>query len=173
MLAALKKIFTQPAHQAEAYQAYAQIVAQARQPFFYAECEVPDSVDGRFDVIVLHMFLVLERLWKETGSEEFVRTLQEVFFADMDRALREMGSTDTGTGKRMKSMVQAFYGRMQAYGQASGDVGLLKEALERNLYREAAVSETGLQHMAAHFQQAAQSLQRQAVTEIMSGKLSF
>lgn len=171
MLSTLKKIFTTPAYQAEAYQSYAQIVAQARQPFFYAECEVPDSVDGRFDVIVLHMWLVLERLQQENVLE-FVRALQEVFFADMDRALREMGSTDTGTGKRMKSMVQAFYGRMQAYGQAA-DAQSFAQALKRNLYREKEVAPESIAAIQAYVQTVRAKLAAQNGVSLISGKIEF
>lgn len=173
MLSGLKKIFSPPAYQAEAYQAYAQIVAAARQPFFYAECEVPDTFDGRFDMVLLHLQLVIARLQHEPGSEMFVRALQEAFFADMDRGLREMGVGDTGVGKRVKNMAQAFYGRLQTYGQAAGDVAMLEGALRRNLYREAAVGGQSVRRVAEYILRSAELLRMQPAADIISGKVRF
>lgn len=137
MLAALKSIFAAPAYQHEAHQLYLRIVESARQPVFYTDYAVPDTLDGRFDMIALHMFLVTHRLKKENTPEalEFLRAVSEVFFADMDRSLREMGASDTGVGKRIKNMSQAFYGRQLAYQTAGDDEAKMAEALLRNLYR--------------------------------------
>src|SRR5690606_24967170 len=108
----------------QAQDIYLQIVSQARQPVFYRDWQVEDSIDGRFDVIVLHLFLVLFRCEEEKSRPEvslFMRDLAEAFFADMDRSIREMGVSDTGVGKRVKAMAQASYGRMQSYRRAVTD----------------------------------------------------
>lgn len=137
MFAALKQIFSAPSYQQEAHALYVNIVAEARTPKFYTDYAVPDTLDGRFDMITLVMFTVIDRLKKENTEQslEFLRTLSEVFFSDMDRSLREMGSTDTGVGKRIKKMSQAFYGRLLAYQAAGSDASKMHEALLRNLYR--------------------------------------
>ena len=120
---------------------YAKAVAQARQPVFYDRGAVPDSVDGRFDLLVLHMFLLLHRLGAE-GAEgrKLAQKLFDLMFADMDRSLREMGVSDMSVGKRVKEMARAFYGRLDAYEKGLGDAAGLEAALARNLYRGAEVA---------------------------------
>jgi cytochrome b pre-mRNA-processing protein 3 len=94
-------------------------VAAARQEVFYARWAVPDTVDGRFDMIALHLFLVLERLKGEGQAvEDFRQVLTDTFFQDMDRSLREMGVGDISVGKKVRKMAEAFYGRVQAYAAA-------------------------------------------------------
>lgn len=110
---------------------YIALVAQARNPYFYAALGVPDTIDGRFEMIVLHLFLLQRRLREET---EFARELSEAFFDDMDRTIREFGVMDTGVGKRVKQMSKAYHGRLQAYAAALDDREALRAALARNLY---------------------------------------
>lgn len=136
---------------------YAKAVAQARLPIFYAEREVPDTVDGRFDLLVLHVFLLLHRLGapRDLATRETRRLNQALFdlmFADMDRSLREMGVSDMAVGKRIKDMARAFYGRIDAYEPALGDLAKLEEALARNLYRGAEVRPSTLTAMAHYIQ---------------------
>ncbi|MDE3017072.1 MAG: ubiquinol-cytochrome C chaperone [Pseudomonadota bacterium] len=129
----LKCFFSPSTHQQQARRIYAQIVAAARQAVFYKDWQVPDTLDGRFDMLVLHLYLVLDACGKH---REFCRDLSEAFFSDMDRSLREMGVSDTGVGKRIKAMAQAFYGRQAAYAEAGSDEKKLMEALRRNVWRE-------------------------------------
>ena len=93
---------------------------------------------GRFDLIVLHMHLVLQRLQqgfqRSPGLRPLSRILIETYFADMDRSLCEMGVGDTGVSYRVQKMSSAFYGRLEAYGMAGDDPKLWPEALRRNLY---------------------------------------
>lgn len=137
MLRALTSLFSSPAYQAQSHALYVRVVEKARQPVFYTEYAVPDTLDGRFDMIALQMFFIVERLKKDGSPEalEFLRAVSEVFFSDMDRSIREMGSTDTGVVKRMKNISQAFYGRIFAYETSAGDDAKMQDALLRNLYR--------------------------------------
>ena len=124
---------------------YEAIVAAARQPFLYEDHAVPDTVDGRFDMIALHMFLVLDRL----EGEEF-RSLRQsttdAFFLDMDRSLREMGAGDLSIAKKVRKMAEAYYGRIQAYATAVKDgEAPLAAALARNVFPDTpAVDASGL-----------------------------
>jgi cytochrome b pre-mRNA-processing protein 3 len=115
---------------------YVAIVAAARQEKFYAEWKVPDTLDGRFDVLVLHMFLVLDRLRSfGTESELLRQALTDKFFAEMDAALREVGVGDLAVGKKVRKMAEAFFGRVTAYAaaiQTGNDA--LAEAMARNIY---------------------------------------
>ena len=130
MLARLKNLFISPPPSA-AYPAYIALVERARNPFFYETLAVPDTLDGRFELIVLHLFLLQQRLQGE--DVEFSRSLSEYFFADMDQSLRELGVADTGVRYRIKAMAKAYHGRLQAYSLANDETARLS-ALARNLY---------------------------------------
>lgn len=132
---------------------YAKAVAQARQPVFYAERQVPDTVDGRFDLLVLHVFLLLHRLGADgKPMRRIAQALFDLMFADMDRSLREMGVSDMRVGKKVKEMARAFYGRVDAYEPVLADRAKLEEALARNLYRGAEVRPDSLSAMAHYIQ---------------------
>lgn len=106
--------------------------ARARDPAFFRDYHVMDTVDGRFDLLVLHAWLLLEAL-KAQGEDELAQRLVDALFARLEEALREQGAGDIGMGRRMKRMAGAFYGRLRAYGSA-GDEGMAA-ALVRNLFR--------------------------------------
>lgn len=110
-------------------------VAQAREPAFY-HAGVPDTPEGRFDMIALHVILIIRRCVREGGrGKAFNQALFDVMFQDMDDGLRELSVGDTVIGKRIKRLSEAFYGRAHAYGAAldAGDDGALAAALQRNL----------------------------------------
>src|SRR5579872_2003929 len=83
------------------------LVARARAPVFYAVLGVPDTMDGRFDLVTLHAWLVLERL-QAAGLDAAAQALTDVLFIGFDEALREQGIGDMGLGRRMKAMANAF-----------------------------------------------------------------
>jgi cytochrome b pre-mRNA-processing protein 3 len=118
---------------------YAACVAAARRPVFYAAYGVPDSVDGRFDMLLLHVTLAMLRLSDAAARQRLFDRL----FADMDRSLREMGVGDMRIGKKMKPMLAGFYGRAKAYRAALAEPGdeALAAALTRNLYGKDGVAE--------------------------------
>lgn len=131
MLRALRRLFVPPPPPA-ATDAYIALVGHARNPFFFETFGVPDTLDGRFELIVLHLFLIQHRL--READPAFAQFLSEVFFADMDRSLRELGIADTGVRHRIKAMGKAYHGRLQAYAAGLGERQLLLSALARNLY---------------------------------------
>jgi cytochrome b pre-mRNA-processing protein 3 len=108
---------------------YERIVAQARRPAFYARLGVPDTPDGRFEMLALHLFLVLHRLKRERGdpaTAALAQRLVDHLIADLDANLREMGAGDLGVGRRVKRMAGAVYGRIAAYeaGLGGGEAAL-------------------------------------------------
>jgi cytochrome b pre-mRNA-processing protein 3 len=105
------------------------ISARARAPVFYAEFGVPDTIDGRFDVLALHAALVLERI-----DGDIAQALVDAIFVSFDEGLRDLGAGDVGMSRRMKKMASAFFGRMQAYRDAR-DNAALEAAITRNIYR--------------------------------------
>jgi cytochrome b pre-mRNA-processing protein 3 len=117
---------------------YRIVMRQTRRPEFYAAGGIEDTFEGRFDLLVAHVAMVLFRL-KEEGSAggALAQTLFDLFFADMDAALRELGVGDTGVGKRIRQMSEAFYGRLEAYDTGLGENEAdetLRRAVARNLY---------------------------------------
>ena len=131
MIGALRQLFI-PKPPAAVEATYIALVAAARNPFSYTELKVPDTLDGRFEMIVLHLFLLQHRL--RENNTEFCRFLSEAFFNDMDRSIRELGVADTGVSHRIKKMGKAYHGRLQAYAAGLGDTQGLRAALARNLY---------------------------------------
>ncbi|SPP95040.1 ubiquinol-cytochrome C chaperone family protein [Bradyrhizobium vignae] len=97
---------------------YGMIVTQAREPIFYRDLGVPDTVNGRFDLLLLHLWLLLRRLRTAPGATDLSQALFDRFCEDMDDNLREMGVGDQTVPKRMRAFGEAFYGRVQAYDQA-------------------------------------------------------
>jgi cytochrome b pre-mRNA-processing protein 3 len=113
---------------------YGMIVTQAREPLFYRDLAVPDTVNGRFDLLVMHLWIVLRRLRGTEGGAELSQALFDCFCADMDANLREMGVGDLTVPKRMRSIGEAFYGRMAAYDLALSDgAEALAQAFCRNI----------------------------------------
>jgi cytochrome b pre-mRNA-processing protein 3 len=154
---------------------YEQIVAAARQPLLYAVWNVPDTPLGRFEMIALHVFLVLHRLRGETGdAHDVAQNLTDTFFADVEHSIRELGIGDLGVPKRMKKLARMFYGRAVAYGEAidRDDRAALAAALARNvrpgdaLWPQAA--ELAGYGLAAHRGLAAQHL-----SGLVSGRIEF
>jgi cytochrome b pre-mRNA-processing protein 3 len=113
---------------------YGMIVTQVREPLFYRDLRVPDTVNGRFDLLVLHLWLVLRRLRAVEGGARVSQALFDRFCNDMDDNLREMGVGDLTVPKRMRAFGEAFYGRTAAYDlalEAGGEP--LAQALCKNI----------------------------------------
>lgn len=114
---------------------YGMIVAQAREPAFYAGLHVRDTVNGRFDLLILHLWLVLRRLRSAGEDHGLSQALFDRFCGDMDDNLREMGVGDLTVPKRMQAFGEAFYGRSSAYDLAfEADGEELARALSRNVF---------------------------------------
>lgn len=164
----LKRLLQKP--ESDARRLYAAIVAAARQERFYAEWGVPDTLDGRFDMVCLHMYLALSGL---RGKEELRQQLTDEFFADMDRSLREMGVGDLSVGKKVRKMAEAFYGRVAAYDAALGEgKSSLVAALARNFFP--AGGETARAAKLADYTLAASSLLAETTTDsLTAGRIVF
>jgi cytochrome b pre-mRNA-processing protein 3 len=113
---------------------YAACVERAREPVFYARLGVPDTMDGRFDLIALHASVVVEAC-RRSRLSELNSAFVTFVFAGFEQALRELGVGDFGISHRIKSMADAFYGRLDAYARAFGDEPALQAAILRNVYR--------------------------------------
>lgn len=146
-----KKFFSKAARRREsADRLYLALVALAREPRFYTDLGVPDTVDGRFEMLALFVHLALRRLRREgEGTARFSQDLFDTMFADLDQSLRELGAGDLGVAPRIKRMAEGFYGRIAAYDKAldEGDAAL-GAVLRRNLYGTVTPDEAVLVRMA-------------------------
>jgi cytochrome b pre-mRNA-processing protein 3 len=177
--------------------AYVSIVKQARRPELYAPGCAPDNFDGRFDMMALHVHLVLRRMRAlGMGRSDIGQDLFDMFFKDMDQAMREAGVGDMGVGKKVQKMVEAFYGRATAYDgvldaqgdnaqgdnaqgdnelgeNASSDISDIYDILSRNLYPDAAISpqqEAGLRALTAYALALEAHLAGLTLDDILSGQ---
>ena len=168
---------------------YGAIVAQARSPAFYADYRVPDTVEGRFDLIVLHLVLLLNRLgrWAETarglgqvdfgqellGQELLGQELFDAFCRDLDANLREMGVGDLAVPKRMRAFAEAFYGRQAAYLAAldAVDERVFEKALARNIFP--AGNDAGAAQLASYARAAVTRLDAQDDGALIRGEVVF
>jgi cytochrome b pre-mRNA-processing protein 3 len=164
---------------------YGTIVAQAREPVFYQSYGVPDTVEGRFEMIVLHTILLLRRLRSEPEPARSVgQALFDHFCRDMDANLREMGVGDLGVPRKMKTIGEAFYGRKAVYEEAlDGDGDELAAAIGRNVYGVASGVEasgmgasgigTGRERLAAYIRAAVERLAGQDGVALSEARISF
>ena len=154
---------------------YSALVNKARDPKFYTDYGVPDTVDGRFDMLVIHAMLVMRRL-REVPAEVHTtgQRLFDLMFTDMDRSLREMGVGDMSVGKHVKKMARAFYGRAAAYeeGMDAGDDALAR-AITENLFRHGPPPADAVAGIGAYLRRASAHLARQPVAEIVQGTIDF
>jgi cytochrome b pre-mRNA-processing protein 3 len=171
MLRRFMNLLLRPVASPSIAELYRACVAQARQPVFYAEWHVPDTIDGRFDLLLLHVLLVILRV-KDHGEQ--TQQLFDLLFSDMDKNLREMGVSDIGIPHKMKPMLAAFYGRADSYEKAlSAADDTLADALGRNVYGKAAPSPEDLKHLTDYVRQAHTALAQQESDTILSGQITF
>jgi cytochrome b pre-mRNA-processing protein 3 len=160
---------------------YGAIVAQARIPTFYLSYGVPDTAEGRFEMIVLHVALVCRRLGqrpaqgdeKPPGRNQLLsQQVFDMFCRDMDDNLREMGVGDLSVPKTMQKLGEAFYGRLKAYDLALGGNDSLTEALARNVL-ERRESTASARRLAAYVAAAARLLDETPDAAFAAGAASF
>jgi len=159
---------------------YHEIVDAARRPEFYRDWQVPDTVEGRYEMLILHIFFVLRRLQEEKDAhgiedpqaENFAQALFDHMFLDMDHSLREQGVGDLGVPKRIRKMVKAFYGRVFAYENGLKD-GKLSEALHRNVYDNATVPKESPDALARYAAIQHKHIMAQSAKDLMRGKIDW
>jgi len=164
---------------------YGMIVAQARSAAFYASYGVPDTVQGRFDLIVLHLVLLLHRLEKDgdagargrnpaIGGHGLGQKLFDAFCQDLDDNLREMGVGDLAVPKQMRRFGEAFYGRQAAYRAALAAPGTqeLEKALARNIFEVVGVDERAAR-LARYARAVVSQLDAEEDDALMAGTVTF
>lgn len=149
---------------------YHAVVARGRAVHWYVEGAVPDTLDGRFDMIAAILSLVLIRLEKAEKPQESV-WLTELFIDDMEGQLRQIGVGDVVVGKHVGRMVSALGGRLSAYREALNHDGDLAAALSRNLYRGEPVAAGALADVETRLRAFFQALQAVEPETIIQGHL--
>ncbi len=163
----------EPRRDERAQALYAALVEQARRPEFYLGCGVPDTVDGRFEMIALHAFLLLRRLKRDRQqTADLAQAVFDLMFTDMDENLREMGTGDQGVGKRVKAMAAALYGRIKAYENGLAGGGL-DQALRRNLFGAATPEATDVARLARYLRREAAALDAADLDQLLAGQVTF
>ena len=154
---------------------YGAIVAQSRTPALYRDFGVADTVEGRFEMILMHLAVVLRNFRGTDGRVvEPGQSVFDIFCTEMDRTLREMGIGDLSVGRKMRQVGEAFYGRAAAYEAplAAGDSAALAAALSRNVYGGAppAMAAEGL---AAYMIAADRAIARHGAEALAAGTIPF
>ncbi len=155
---------------------YGAIVAQARSPTFYKTYQVPDTVEGRLEMVLLHTFLFYRRV--RAGSDAVQPLGQDVFdrfCSDMDGNLREMGIGDLAVPRHMRRIGEAFYGRAAAYEAAltAGDKQAAAEALMRNVFSGLERHSEDARRLATYVMTVDAGLTRQQDACLAAGQISF
>ena len=162
----LKRLFQAPRFETEARALYRQIAERARRPVLFTLYGVPDTVDGRFEMLCLHAYAVFHGLkGKGADAEALSQAVYDAMFVDLDGALRELGAADLGVGKRIKAMTEALNGRIQAYDRDAE----LEEAIRRNVYGTATPSEDQVRWMAAYLRAIRLAMARAPFKDISDG----
>ena len=171
----MRRLFRRTSYDDPARTLFERIASQSREPSFYGACGLPDSVDGRFDLLVLHVFLVMHQLKQDhVRTAELSQALFDVLFENMDESLRVLGAGDMGVGRRIKDMAEGFYGRVLAYEQALEEGGgSLENCVRRNLYGSADASQVQVASVAHYVRREADSLAGQSTDRLMEGDLAF
>jgi cytochrome b pre-mRNA-processing protein 3 len=154
---------------------YTCAVDAARAPAFYRDLDVPDSIEGRYEMIVLHVVLLLRRLRGERGQARLAQAVVDYMASDLDRSMREIGVGDMSVGKFMKRLGEGLYGRAAAYDKAldGADVPALEIALERNIFDGESPGDRILAIFARYVQSQLNHLGGQPIGQIAGGKVDF
>ena len=153
---------------------YAAAVEAARRPALYTDYGVPDTLQGRFEMIALHLFALTHRLMHEPGDDpELARLVSESFVADMDGAFREMGVSDLAVPRRMKVLYRSFAGRVTAYraGLGGGEAAL-GAAVARNVFPDGPDG-PGALGLAKHLQNTVAAMRQADIAALRRGEAVF
>lgn len=156
---------------------YGAIVAQSRLPVFFAERGLPDTLEGRFESVALHAWLVMRRL--AMGGQEvaaFNQALFDFMFADLDFNLREMGAGDMKVGDRVKDLASHYYGRVAAYDAgiaAMDDASELESAIDRNLFGSTLPDPAHVKAMADYTRRQLAHMESFPIDRLLAGDVEF
>lgn len=147
---------------------YDAIASRSREPVFFLELGVADSFDGRFDLMVLHAWLVVDAL-RQAELSDLEQRLVQLLFVGFEDGLRDQGAGDMSIGRRSKAMTSALFGRIKVY-EGADNTETLAGALKRNLYRDIAGRDDCAAALTHYISEARKSL---ATSDLASGYADF
>lgn len=153
---------------------YGSLTQVVRDPVFYTDFAVPDTVMGRFELLSIVMILYFRRTrHSQKGGQQIAQTIVDAFFQDIDHSMRELGVGDHGVPKRMKKFASMFYGRLKSYAEAmdAKDSSALAQALSRNIFAAQDSAGADLQSLADWMMMAEQNLLTQSEEHLLAGNL--
>ena len=173
---ALFGLFRRRPHERAGFALYTAAVQAARDPELFGAHGVPDTLEGRFDLVALHTALLVRRLHRapDPRGPALAQAVFDAMFADMDMNLREMGVGDMSIGKRVKVMWEAFHGRAIAYEKAleAGDAAALAAALARNVWA-GTPPDGAAERLAGHAMALDATLAAQPLEAFLAGRADF
>lgn len=152
-----------------AYSLYQRLVEQARSPWFYKTLKIEDSIKGRFELILIHAFLVLHRLKKQ---KKLGQNLFDLLFYDFDRSIRELGVGDLSVGKKIKSFAELFYARIECYEKGLINLDFLKQSLV-SFFEKSAMDSLKLDELALYMTRQVENLAKISDTDLIEGEITF
>ena len=163
-------------NQAIVEQQYRALTDGARQPFFYSDMNVPDTVMGRLEMLSAVLILYFRRTSKaSTGVQQISQEIVDAFFQDVDHSIRELGVGDLSVPKRMKKLASRFFGRMESYSKALNDrdQAALADALKRNFHPLNLENAPDMSKLAAYLLSAEAQLSNLSDDTLLSGLLAL
>lgn len=145
--------------------------AQGRAPTLYLALGAADTVEGRFEMLTLHVILLVDRLKHEASAADVRQLLFDIYVRDLDGALREMGVGDLAVGKKMRKLGEAFYGRAKAYDTAFK--ALPDEAPLADVVSRTALGDADGAPLAAYVHRVRQALAIQPVEALIAGDVTW
>jgi len=165
----LQRLFQPSTHRIAGQALYEAATRQARQPAFYAELSVPDTVEGRFELYTLHVVLLIHRLRGIEGETARVsQALFDAYIQALDDALREMGVGDLAVAKKMRKLGEAFYGRAKAYQTEMEGLAAL---IERTVYAD--VDQPSTDRLVGYVQRSVAALASTSVEDVVAARLNW
>lgn len=172
-----KRLFSQRPAYAAGQRLYAAAAAQARDPALYREGGAPDVIEGRFELYLIHVALVVNRLRGEgPRAQETNQVVFDAFLKGLDDALREMGVGDLSVGKKMRRLGEAFYGRAKGYAAAlepGADPADLPALVARTLFADEPDADAHAAAMARYVRATADHLAAQPTDRLLLGEAAF
>ncbi len=161
---------------AAAHALYSETVLAARDPAFFIRWGVPDTVEGRFEVLSLRAFSLLHRLKQAPEAADIAQAYFDIMFDDLDSNLRELGVGDMSVGKKVKKLAGGFYGRVKAYDAALDNAAgesVMSETLSRFLFRDTSPTPEILREAAGFLRHDVDSLDKQPMDDLLAGNVTF
>lgn len=155
---------------------YDRLVQHARFPLYYGKLGVPDTPEGRFEILALHVGLTVRKLASlDDEGRKASQSLFDLMVADLDMNMRELGVGDLSVGKQVKRLAGQFYARLGVLGEAfdDGRMEALRPMLRTNLYGAASPSEDRIEHLVDILVHLREALDRQRPDDLKAGRLEL